>query len=71
MEGLLLDQPRHLHRNVRLDTLMRLRWLSVVGQTAAILVVHYGLGFRLPVYACLAVVALSACLNLAMRVAFA
>ena len=70
MEGLLLDQPRHLQRNVRLDTLMRLRWLSVLGQTAAILVVHYGLGFRLPVYACLAVVALSACLNVAMRIGF-
>ena len=70
MEGLLLDQPRHLHRNVRLDTLMRLRWLSVLGQTAAILVVYYGLGFRLPVYACLAVVALSACLNVAMRIGF-
>ena len=70
MKGLLLDQPRHLQRNVRLDTLMRLRWLSVLGQTAAILVVHYGLGFRLPVYACLAVVALSACLNVAMRIGF-
>ncbi|MEA2985065.1 MAG: two-component system, sensor histidine kinase RegB [Alphaproteobacteria bacterium] len=70
MEGLLLDQPRHLQRNVRLDTLMRLRWLSVLGQTAAILVVHYGLEFRLPVYACLAVVALSACLNVAMRIGF-
>ena len=70
MEGLLLDQPRHLQRNVRLDTLMRLRWLSVLGQTAAILVVHYGLGYRLPVYACLAVVALSACLNVAMRIGF-
>jgi two-component system, sensor histidine kinase RegB len=70
MEGLLLDQPRHLQRNVRLDTLMRLRWLSVLGQTAAILVVHYGLGYRLPIWACLAVVSLSACLNVAMRVRF-
>jgi two-component system, sensor histidine kinase RegB len=65
-----LHQPRHMHRNVRLDTLMRLRWLSVIGQTGAVLVVHYGLGFRLPVYACLAVVVLSACLNIAMRVRF-
>jgi two-component system sensor histidine kinase RegB len=70
MPGLLLDQPRHLQRNVRLDTLMRLRWLSVLGQTTAVVVVHYGLGFALPIYACLAVVALSACLNLAMRVRF-
>src|SRR5215208_583930 len=70
MDALLLDQPRHLQRNVRLDTLMRLRWLSVLGQTAAILVVHYGLGYRLPIWACLAVVSLSACLNVAMRVRF-
>src|SRR5918995_6849583 len=65
-----LLQPRHLQRNVRLDTLMRLRWLSVIGQTAAVIAVHYGLGYRLPVYACLAVIALSACLNIAMRVRF-
>jgi two-component system sensor histidine kinase RegB len=58
MDGLLLDQPRHLQRNVRLDTLMRLRWLSVFGQTAAVLVVHYGLGYKLPIWACLAVVLL-------------
>jgi two-component system sensor histidine kinase RegB len=70
MDSLLLDQRRHLQRNVRLDTLMRLRWLSVLGQTAAVLVVHYGLGYRLPIWACLAVVCLSACLNLAMRVRF-
>ena len=70
IQGLLLDQPRHLQRNVRLDTLMRLRWLSVIGQTAAVVVVYYGLGFKLPIYACLAVVALSASLNVAMRVRF-
>src|SRR5690349_15094069 len=70
MDGLLLDQPRHLHRNVRLDTLMRLRWLSVVGQTAAILVVQFVLDYRVPIWACLAVVCLSACLNIAMRVRF-
>src|SRR4029078_12523600 len=70
MEGILLDQPRHLHRNVRLDTLMRLRWLSVVGQTAAILVVQLVLDYRVPIWACLAVVCLYACLNIAMRVRF-
>jgi two-component system sensor histidine kinase RegB len=70
MQGFLFDQPRHLQRNVRLDTLMRLRWLSVLGQTTAVLVVHYGLGYRLPIWACLAVVSLSACLNVALRVRF-
>jgi two-component system sensor histidine kinase RegB len=70
MEGLLLDQPRHLQRAVRLDTLMRLRWLSVIGQTAAVMVVHYVLGYQLPIWACLGVVCLSAFLNVAMRVRF-
>src|ERR671913_86304 len=57
-------------RNVRLDTLLRLRWLAIIGQTTAVLVVHYGLDFPLPIWACLAVIALSAWLNVALRVRF-
>jgi len=60
----------HPRRNVRLDTLVRLRWLAIIGQTTAILVVHYGLDFPLPIWACLAVVALSAWLNVALRLRF-
>jgi two-component system sensor histidine kinase RegB len=60
----------HPRRNVRLDTLVRLRWLEVIGQTTAVLVVHYGLDFPLPIYACLAVIALSAWLNVALRLRF-
>ena len=45
-------------RNVRLDTLVRLRWLAVIGQTSAVLVVYFGLDFTLPIWACLAVIAL-------------
>ena len=60
----------HPHRNVRLDTLVRLRWLAIIGQTTAVLVVYYGLEFRLPVYACLAVIALAAWLNVALRLRF-
>ncbi len=45
-------------RNVRLDTLVRLRWLAVIGQTTAVLVVYFGLDFELPIWACLAVIAL-------------
>ncbi|MEX0752486.1 MAG: ActS/PrrB/RegB family redox-sensitive histidine kinase [Xanthobacteraceae bacterium] len=70
MQGFHLNQPQRLLRNVRLDTLMRLRWLSVAGQTTAVLVVHYGLGFRVPIWACLAVIALSAGVNIALRVRF-
>src|SRR5688500_1199853 len=65
-----LDRPPHLRRNVRLDTLVRLRWAAVIGQTAAVLVVHYGLEFELPIYACLAVIALSVWLNVALRIRF-
>ena len=67
-----LDQL-HLpqRRNVRLDTLLRLRWLAIIGQTTAVVVVFYGLDFPLPIYACLAVIALSAWLNVALRVRFA
>ena len=57
-------------RNVRLDTLVRLRWLAVIGQTTAVLVVYTGLDFELPVWACLAVIALAAWLNVALRVRF-
>jgi two-component system, sensor histidine kinase RegB len=60
----------HLRRNVRLDTLVRLRWLEVIGQTTAVLVVYAGLDFNLPIYSCLSVIALSAWLNVALRLRF-
>src|SRR6195256_4909639 len=57
-------------RNVRLDTLLRLRWLAIIGQTTAVLVVQYACEFPLPIWACLAVIALSAWLNVALRLRF-
>jgi two-component system, sensor histidine kinase RegB len=60
------DRPR----NVRLDTLVRLRWFAVLGQFGAVLVVHFGLEFAVPIWACLAVIALSALLNVALRIGF-
>jgi two-component system, sensor histidine kinase RegB len=54
-------------RNVRLDTLVRLRWLAIFGQVAGILVVHFGLEFTVPVWPCLSVIALSALVNVALR----
>jgi two-component system, sensor histidine kinase RegB len=49
---------------LRLQTLVRLRWLAVGGQTVAVLFVYMVLGFPLPLGPCLAVIALSAWLNL-------
>ena len=60
---------RHPRRYVRLDTILRLRWLAALGQLAAIFVVLQGLEFELPVVPCIAIVSLSALLNLALQVA--
>jgi two-component system, sensor histidine kinase RegB len=57
-------------RNVRLDTLVRLRWLAVFGQFAAVLVVHFGLEFDVPVWPSIGVIALAALLNVALRIGF-
>src|ERR1700742_3338369 len=65
--GFSQDRPR---RNVRLDTLVRLRWLAIIGQTTAVLCVYIGLDFELPIWACLAVIALSGWLNVALRLRF-
>src|SRR5579871_1718079 len=61
---------RHPERHVRLDTILRLRWLAALGQLAAIFVVAQGLEFDVPVVPCLVIVAASALLNLALQIAF-
>src|SRR5690606_33534352 len=49
---------------LRLNTLIRLRWLATVGQGVAVLIVAYWLEFPLPVGLCFALIAASACMNL-------
>lgn len=49
---------------VRLRTLAYIRWAAVAGQAVTVLGVHYGLGLSLPLMPALAVIALSALLNL-------
>src|SRR5271155_711885 len=70
--GAMFGLPRTYERprNVRLDTLVRLRWLAVLSQFAAVLVVHFGLEFEVPIWPCVAVIALAALLNVALRVSF-
>src|SRR6478609_2098149 len=60
-------QPR---RHVRLDTILRLRWLAALGQLAAIFIVGQGLEFGLPVIPCIAIIGFSALVNLALQIAF-
>src|ERR1700682_3900451 len=61
---------RHPRRYVRLDTILRLRWLAVLGQLAAIFIVIQGLEFDVPVIPCVTIVGLSALLNLVLQMAF-
>jgi two-component system sensor histidine kinase RegB len=61
---------RHPRRYVRLDTILRLRWLAVLGQLAAIFIVELGLEFDVEVAPCLTVVGLSALLNLSLQLWF-
>src|SRR2546428_3322780 len=71
--GMSDQPPEEAHRtgrSVRLDTLVRLRWLAVIGQTTAVLVVYFGLDYELPIWACLAVIALAAWLNVTLRIRF-
>ncbi len=55
---------------LRLGTLNTLRWLALGGQLATVLFVHFSLGFRLPLLACLTVIAAGAAFTLILRVAF-
>jgi two-component system, sensor histidine kinase RegB len=57
------SSEQHLVGLLRLRTLVRLRWLAVIGQSIAVLAVQFMLGFRVPLGACLALIALSAWLN--------
>jgi two-component system sensor histidine kinase RegB len=59
-----------LSRGLRLDTLVRLRWLAIIGQCAAVAGVHFGLGFRLPFGLCFMLIAASVVLNLALQIRY-
>lgn len=51
--------------SISLRKLVLIRWVAVIGQAATLIVVHYGLGFYLPIRSAFAVVAASAVLNAA------
>ena len=70
----LADQPGGLlaamWRPLRLETLVRLRWLTIAGQTMGVLFVAFGLGFPLPLIECLSLIAVSALVNIYLIVRF-
>ena len=67
------SNPTALTRNarqLRLDTLVRLRWLAIAGQALAVALVRFGLGFPLPFGLCFVAIVASAFVNLVLRVEF-
>jgi two-component system sensor histidine kinase RegB len=61
---------RHPRRYVRLDTILRLRWLAALGQLAAIFVVVQGLEYDVEIIPCVSIIGLSAALNLTLQIVF-
>ncbi len=70
MSDLSIVDLGHSARRLRVDTLVRLRWLAVAGQLVALLTVRYGLGFPLPMGLCFVAVVSSAALNVGLRLTF-
>jgi len=57
-------EPRHAAGSVRVRTLLYIRWLAIVGQAVALLVVHEFLDLKLPLADCLALLVASILVNL-------
>src|SRR4030067_2393651 len=55
---------------LRLQTFVRLRWYVVLGQSLTVIGAYWVLGIDLPIGGCLAVIALSAWLNVALRIRY-
>ncbi|HVW73602.1 MAG TPA: ActS/PrrB/RegB family redox-sensitive histidine kinase [Rhizomicrobium sp.] len=55
---------------VRLRTLSNLRWLAVAGQSAALFLVYFALGYSLPILYCAIAIAVSAALNILLAVRY-
>ncbi len=64
-----IDDHSIRHR-LRLQTLTRLRWLAVVGQSVTVLIIAHGYEFAMPELFCFALIACSAWLNVFLSVRF-
>jgi two-component system, sensor histidine kinase RegB len=53
--------------NLRLETIIRIRWIAIFGQIAAVFFVAYVLGYEFYLSLCLALIAASAWLNIFLR----
>ena len=51
-------------RQLRIDTLSKIRWLALFGQLVAVLITAFILRFKLPVFLCIAVITTSSIVNI-------
>jgi two-component system sensor histidine kinase RegB len=64
------EEDRHSSRRLRLETLVRLRWLAVCGQTVTVLIVAFWLRFPLPLMASIALIAALAVVNFYLMIRY-
>jgi two-component system sensor histidine kinase RegB len=69
-QAALPDWLRAGESRLRLQTIVRLRWLAVLGQSFTVIGAYWVLGIDLPIGGALAVIALSAWLNVALRMRY-
>jgi two-component system, sensor histidine kinase RegB len=65
------DEVNSGESRLRLQTIVRLRWVAVIGQIFAVIIIYAGLGFDLPIGWCALLIAASAWLNVFLRLRFA
>jgi two-component system sensor histidine kinase RegB len=65
-----LPDDYHTSRRLRLQTLVRLRWLAVGGQTATVMIVAFWLKFSLPLLAACVLIACLAWINFFLTLRF-
>ena len=65
--SLYMEQRDYINRShLRLRTIVRLRWIAIVGQFAAVLLVFYWLKFEFPLTLTIFVICLSVCINVVL-----
>jgi two-component system, sensor histidine kinase RegB len=70
VEGAVPEWLRAGDSRLRLQTMVRLRWLAVLGQSLTVIGTYWVLDMDLPIGGCFAVIALSAWLNVALRIRY-
>ncbi len=61
------DEDFISHSHLRLRTIVRLRWIAILGQLVTVIIVYFGFGFTFPLYLALVTIGLSALVNMVLR----